>query len=155
IVILEVKEAADKIEQLDKGHKREINSMEKEISILKEESDKKDNKIKQTNSQLQESRLLILEFEEIRKKQDEIIKKSESKQQILLAELENTTHSLEDTKKMWFVSGALSGDGVDQVNDLIVLLLPCGVGKKELRDASDALVLELQNKSSELGMLKN
>lgn len=34
-------------------------------------------------------------------------------------------------QKMWFISGALgalNGDGVDQVNDLIVLLLPCGVG---------------------------
>lgn len=30
---MEVKEAADKIEQLEKGHKREINSMEKEVCL--------------------------------------------------------------------------------------------------------------------------
>ncbi|XP_039212840.1 synaptonemal complex protein 1 [Crotalus tigris] len=180
-----IKEAADKIEQLDKGHKREINSMEKEISILKEESDKKDNKIKQTNSQLQESRLLILEFEEIRKKQDEIIKKSESKQQILLAELENTTHSLEDTKNTCNnletelritvktlaevteekeliirefeetrILHASVTDGFQiEVSNLKEMLIKEENRKKELRDASDALVLELQNKSSELEMM--
>ncbi|XP_063153448.1 synaptonemal complex protein 1 [Candoia aspera] len=93
-----LKETADKIEQLEKGHKKEINAMEKQISILTDENGEKDNKMKQRNAQLQESRLLILEFEEIRKQQDEVLKKAESKQQNLLTELESTIHSLEDTK---------------------------------------------------------
>ncbi|XP_058032669.1 synaptonemal complex protein 1 [Ahaetulla prasina] len=180
-----IKEAADKIEQLEKEHKREINSLEKEISLLKEENGKKDNKIKQTDSQLQESRLLILEFEEIRKQQDEIIKKAESKQQNFLAELENTTQSLEDTKNTCKnletelqitvktlaevteqkeliirefeetrVLHASVTDGFQiEVSNLKELLLKEENRQKELRDASDALVLKLQNKSTELEMM--
>ncbi|KAM3840653.1 synaptonemal complex protein 1 [Vipera latastei] len=120
-----------------------------------------------------------------KKQQDEIIKKAESKQQILLAELENTTHSLEDTKntcnnletelritvktlaevteekeliKREFeetrILHASVTDGFQiEVSNLKETLMKEENRKKELRDASDALVLELQNKSSELEMM--
>ncbi|XP_025026601.1 synaptonemal complex protein 1-like, partial [Python bivittatus] len=180
-----LKEAADKIEQLEKRHKREINAMEKQISILTEENGEKDNKMKQISSQLQESRLLILEFEEIRKQQDEILKKAESKQQNSLIELENTIHSLKDTKntcknletELQIIVKTLAEvteqkeliireleetrvlhtsviDGFQiEISNLKEMLMKEEKRQKELRDVSDALVLELQNKSTELEMM--
>ncbi|XP_013909523.1 PREDICTED: synaptonemal complex protein 1 [Thamnophis sirtalis] len=119
------------------------------------------------------------------KQQDEIIKKAESKQQFFLAELENATHSLEDTKNTCKnletelqitvktlaevteqkeliirefeetrVLHASVTDGFQiEVSNLKEMLLKAENRQKELRDASDALVLELQNKSTELEMM--
>ncbi|ETE68200.1 Synaptonemal complex protein 1, partial [Ophiophagus hannah] len=150
-----IKEAADKIEQLEKGHKREINSMEKEISILKEENGKKDNKIKQTNSQLQESKLenTTHSLEDTKN----ICKNLETELQISVKALAEVTEQkelivreFEETR----ILHALVTDGFQsEVSNLKEMLLKEENRQRELRDASDALVLELQNKSTELEMM--
>ncbi|XP_072853240.2 synaptonemal complex protein 1 isoform X1 [Pogona vitticeps] len=97
-----LKEAAEKIAQLEKEQGREINALEKQISTLTTQIGERDNKMKHMNNQLQASRELSVELEEIRKQQDNILKRAQSKEQDLLTELEEVKCSLlktEDTCK--------------------------------------------------------
>ncbi|XP_062999823.1 synaptonemal complex protein 1 [Elgaria multicarinata webbii] len=90
-----LKEAAEKVAHLEKQHKREMHVMEKQVSALTVQNSEQDNKMKHINIQLQESREVIAELEEIRRQQDESLKKAESKQQSFLTELEETKSSLQ------------------------------------------------------------
>ncbi|XP_042317989.1 synaptonemal complex protein 1 isoform X2 [Sceloporus undulatus] len=93
-----LKEEAEKMAQLDKEHRREMNAMEKQVSLLTMQNGEKDDKMKHLSIHLQESRELIAELEEVRKQQDEILKESQSKKQSLLTELEEAKSSLQKTE---------------------------------------------------------
>ncbi|XP_060088971.1 synaptonemal complex protein 1 [Heteronotia binoei] len=177
-----LKEEAEKTAQLENEYKREITIMEKQVSALTMQSDEKDNKVKDTSIQLQNSRKLITELEEIRTQQQEMLKKAQSKEQGLLTEVEETKSSLqksenackhletelqtavatiiqlteqkertaEELKETRVMNASLSDEFQATVSNLKDLLEKEENRKKELRDESAKLMLELQNKSTEL-----
>ncbi|KAF7253745.1 Synaptonemal complex protein 1 [Varanus komodoensis] len=67
-----LKEEAEKIAQLEKVHEREKNAMEKQVSTLIKQNGEQNTKIEHINMQLQESRELIAESEEIRSQKEMI-----------------------------------------------------------------------------------
>nr|XP_025038277.1 synaptonemal complex protein 1 isoform X5 [Pelodiscus sinensis] len=93
-----LKEAAEKVEQLEKEYKMEISVKEKQLSILTVQSGEKDNKIRDTKLQLQESRDKIIDLEEATKQQKELLKESQNKQKHLMGELEEAKVLLQKTE---------------------------------------------------------
>ncbi|XP_077191102.1 synaptonemal complex protein 1 isoform X2 [Paroedura picta] len=90
-----LKEEAEKMTQLENEYKREMDIMEKQVSALIIQSDEKDNKVKDISIQLQDSRKLITELEEIKTQQWEMLKEAKTKEQGLLTEAEETKSSLQ------------------------------------------------------------
>ncbi|XP_043389561.1 synaptonemal complex protein 1 isoform X9 [Chelonia mydas] len=93
-----LKEAAEKVEQLEKEYKMETNIKEKQLSVLTVQSDEKDNKMRDITVQLQESRDKIIDLEEATKQQKEMLKESQSKQEHLMGELEEAKVLLQKTE---------------------------------------------------------
>nr|XP_032622517.1 synaptonemal complex protein 1 isoform X1 [Chelonoidis abingdonii] len=93
-----LKEAAEKVEQLEKEYKMEINVKEKQLSVLTVQSGEKDNKMRDITVQLQESRDKIIDLEEATKQQKEMLKESESKQEHLMGKLEEAKVLLQKTE---------------------------------------------------------
>ncbi|XP_066480771.1 synaptonemal complex protein 1 [Tiliqua scincoides] len=90
-----LKEEAENTAQLEKDYKREMNIMDKEVSVLIAQNNDKDNKMKEINIQFYESRELITELEEIKKQQGEMLKKAQMEQQNLFIEMEEMKSSLQ------------------------------------------------------------
>ncbi|XP_065447084.1 synaptonemal complex protein 1 [Chrysemys picta bellii] len=93
-----LKEAAEKVEQLEKEYKMEINVKEKQLSVLTVQSGEKDNKMRDITVQLQESRDKIIDLEEATEQQKEMLKESQSKQKHLMGELEEAKVLLQKTE---------------------------------------------------------
>ncbi|XP_050810231.1 synaptonemal complex protein 1 [Gopherus flavomarginatus] len=93
-----LKEAAEKVEQLEKEYKMEINVKEKQLSVLTVQSGEKDNKMRDITVQLQESRDKIIDLEEATEQQKEMLKESQSKQEHLMGELEEAKVLLQKTE---------------------------------------------------------
>ncbi|KAM7169872.1 synaptonemal complex protein 1 [Macrochelys suwanniensis] len=93
-----LKEAAEKVEQIEKEYKMEINVKEKQLSVLTVQRGEKDNKMRDITVQLQESRDKIIDLEEATKQQKEMLKESQSKQEHLMGELEEAKVLLQKTE---------------------------------------------------------
>ncbi|XP_039391735.1 synaptonemal complex protein 1 isoform X2 [Mauremys reevesii] len=93
-----LKEAAEKVEQLEKEYKMEINVKEKQLSVLTVQSGEKDNKMRDITVQLQESRDKIIDLEEATEQQKEMLKESQTKQEHLMGELEEAKVLLQKTE---------------------------------------------------------
>ncbi|XP_074792112.1 synaptonemal complex protein 1 [Natator depressus] len=93
-----LKEAAEKVEQLEKEYKMETNVKEKQLSVLTVQGGEKDNKMRDLTIQLQESRDKIIDLEEATKQQKEMLKESQSKQEHLMGELEEAKVLLQKTE---------------------------------------------------------
>ncbi|XP_044872886.1 synaptonemal complex protein 1 isoform X1 [Mauremys mutica] len=93
-----LKEAAEKVEQLEKEYKMEINVKEKQLSVLTVQSGEKDNKMRDITVQLQESRDKIIDLEEATEQQKEMLKESQTKQEHLMGKLEEAKVLLQKTE---------------------------------------------------------
>ncbi|XP_061486587.1 synaptonemal complex protein 1 [Rhineura floridana] len=147
---VKLKEEAEKTTELEKEYKREINAMEKQVSELAVQNGEKDNKMKHLNIQLQESRELIDELEEIKKQHDEVLKKAQSKQEGLLTELEETKSSLQNAENS---CKSLETELQTAVKTLIQVTEQKEVTVEELKEfkeKSASVIDDLQTKVSNL-----
>ncbi|NXX42096.1 SYCP1 protein, partial [Tricholaema leucomelas] len=90
-----LKEEAEKVEKFEKECKMEISMREKQISVLTIQSDEKDNIIRDTKTQLQESKNKIADLEEEKRHEGEMLKESQISQELLRQELEEAKVSLQ------------------------------------------------------------
>ncbi|XP_038604708.1 synaptonemal complex protein 1 [Tachyglossus aculeatus] len=93
-----VKENYEHFKQLEKDYQKEVNDMEKQVSLLLSQNDEKEEKTKDLQAQLQKSSEKINQLEEIAKQQIEDLKESKLKQQHLLSELGDVKLSLQESE---------------------------------------------------------
>ncbi|XP_043859481.1 synaptonemal complex protein 1 [Dromiciops gliroides] len=93
-----LKEACEKIEQLEKEHIKEVHDKEKKVSQLLIQNDEKEMKIKDLKLLLQEYNDKIKQFQEKMKWQNENLKESKDQQDHLMSELEEIKMSLQKSE---------------------------------------------------------
>ncbi|NXC40079.1 SYCP1 protein, partial [Penelope pileata] len=93
-----LKEAAEKVDKFEKECKLEVSMKEKQISVLTVRSDEKDDVIRDIKTQLQESKKKIVDLEEAKRHEGEMLKESQLNQEYLRAELEEAKVSLQKTE---------------------------------------------------------
>ncbi|KFO30333.1 Synaptonemal complex protein 1 [Fukomys damarensis] len=90
-----LKEDNEKIQHLEEEYKKEVNDKENQVSLLLIQSTEKENKMKELTFLLEESRDKINHLEEKTKLQDEHLKESNEKKNLLATELEDIKISLQ------------------------------------------------------------
>ncbi|XP_068946378.1 synaptonemal complex protein 1 [Petaurus breviceps papuanus] len=93
-----LKEACEKIQQLEKEHVKEVHDKEKEVSLLLMQKNEKEMKIKDLNLLLQEYNDKINQFQEKMKWQNEKLKESKDQQDHLMSEVEEIKMSLQKSE---------------------------------------------------------
>ncbi|NXI73545.1 SYCP1 protein, partial [Anseranas semipalmata] len=90
-----LKEEAEKVDKFEKECKLEVTMKEKQISVLTIQSGEKDDVIRDIKTQLQESKNKIVDLEEAKRLEGEMLKESQLNQEYLRAELEEAKVSLQ------------------------------------------------------------
>ncbi|KFR14285.1 Synaptonemal complex protein 1 [Opisthocomus hoazin] len=90
-----LKEEAEKADKFEKEYKLEVSMKEEQISVLTIQSDEKDDIIRDIRTQLQESKNKIADLVEAKRREGEMLKESQVKQEHLRAELEEAKVSLQ------------------------------------------------------------
>ncbi|XP_074044608.1 synaptonemal complex protein 1 isoform X2 [Macrotis lagotis] len=90
-----LKEACEKIQQLEKEHIKEVHDKEKKVSLLLMQNDEQEMKIKDLKLLLQECNDKINHFQGKIKRQNENLKESKDQQDQLMSELEEIKMSLQ------------------------------------------------------------
>ncbi|XP_063112018.1 synaptonemal complex protein 1 isoform X10 [Cavia porcellus] len=90
-----LKEDCEKIQHLEEEYKKEVNDKENQVSLLLIQSTEKENKMKELIFLLEESRDKVNHLEEKTKLQDENLKESNEKKNLLASELEDIKMSLQ------------------------------------------------------------
>ncbi|KAM6167412.1 synaptonemal complex protein 1 isoform 2-T2 [Erethizon dorsatum] len=90
-----LKEDYEKIQHLEEECKKEVNDKENQVSLLLIQSTEKENKMKELTFLLEESRDKVNHLEEKTKLQDENLKESNEKKNLLASELEDIKMSLQ------------------------------------------------------------
>ncbi|XP_036624078.1 synaptonemal complex protein 1 [Trichosurus vulpecula] len=93
-----LKEACEKIQQLEKEHVNEVHDKEKKVSLLLMQNDEKEMKIKDLKLLLQEYNDKINQFQEKMKWQNENLKESKDQQDHLMSELGEIKVSLQKSE---------------------------------------------------------
>ncbi|XP_020858112.1 synaptonemal complex protein 1 isoform X2 [Phascolarctos cinereus] len=93
-----LKEACEKIQQLEEEHVKEVHDKEKKVSLLLIQNDEKEMKIKDLKSLLQEYDDKVNQFQEKLKWQNENLKESKDQQDHLMSKLEEIKMSLQKSE---------------------------------------------------------
>ncbi|OXB73667.1 UNVERIFIED_CONTAM: hypothetical protein H355_017089 [Colinus virginianus] len=93
-----LKEAEEKMDNLEREHKLEISMKEKQVSVLTVRCNEKDDVIRDIKTHLQDSKNKIADLEEAKRREGEMLKESHLNQEYLKAELEEAKISLQKTE---------------------------------------------------------
>uniref|UniRef100_H0VM02 Synaptonemal complex protein 1 n=1 Tax=Cavia porcellus TaxID=10141 RepID=H0VM02_CAVPO len=165
-----LKEDCEKIQHLEEEYKKEVNDKENQVSLLLIQSTEKENKMKELIFLLEESRDKVNHLEEKTKLQDENLKESNEKKNLLASELEDIKMSLqisvstqrvleEDFQKATKAACQLTEEKEAQVEELnkakiahsfVVTEFKTTIYWEKNEDQLKTLTMELQKKSSEL-----
>ncbi|XP_042689439.1 synaptonemal complex protein 1 isoform X3 [Centrocercus urophasianus] len=93
-----LKEAEEKMDNVERECKLEVGMKEKQISVLTARCNEKDDVIRDIKTHLQESKNKIADLEEAKRHEGEMLKESQLNQEYLKAELEEAKNSLRKTE---------------------------------------------------------
>ncbi|XP_048781753.1 synaptonemal complex protein 1 isoform X3 [Lagopus muta] len=93
-----LKEAEEKMDNFERECKLEVSMKEKQISVLTARCNEKDDVIRDIKTHLQESKNKIVDLEEAKRHEGEMLKESQLNQEYLKAELEEAKNSLRKTE---------------------------------------------------------